>query len=99
MVDVLRDYLAARYPAAPLSLTTSELTRALSREPTVSLEKLSRILDEADLIKFARRPVTRERALELGREARLLVRAVNAAWTAQAAAVAREAGQKREAAA
>ena len=99
MVDVLRDYLAARYPTAPLSLTTSELTRALSREPTVSLEKLSRILDEADLIKFARRPVTRDRALELGREARLLVRAINAAWTAQAAAAAREAGLKREAAA
>jgi hypothetical protein len=79
MVDVLRDYLAARYPTAPLALTTGELTRALHREPTVPIERLSRLLDEADLIKFARRPVTRERAMELGREARVLVRGIDAA--------------------
>jgi hypothetical protein len=85
MVDVLRDYLAARYGAAPLALTTSELTRALHREPTVPLERLSRLLDEADLIKFARRPATRERAMELGREARLIVRTINAAIVKQAA--------------
>jgi hypothetical protein len=85
MVDVLRDYLAARHPAAPLALTTSELTRAVHREPTVPLERLSRLLDEADLIKFARRPVTREIATELGREARLIVRTVDAAVVKHAA--------------
>jgi hypothetical protein len=85
MADVLRDYLAARYSTAPLALTTSELTRALHREPTVPLERLSRLLDEADLIKFARRPVTREHATELGREARLIVRTINAAVVKQAA--------------
>jgi hypothetical protein len=86
MLDVLRDYVAARYPDAPLSLTSSELTRALHRDPTVPLERLSHLLDEADLIKFARRPVARERALELGREARLVVRALDAALTKHAAA-------------
>lgn len=85
MVDVLRDYLAARYPAGPLALTTSELTRALHREPTAPLERLSRLLDEADLIKFARRPVTRDSAMELGREARLIVRTIDAAVVKQAA--------------
>lgn len=85
MVDVLRDYLAARYPAAPLALTTGELTRALHREPTVPLERLSRLLDDADLIKFARRPATREHATELGREARLIVRTIDAATLKQAA--------------
>jgi hypothetical protein len=85
MLDVLRDYLAARYQAAPLALTTSELTRVLHRESTVSLERLSRLLDEGDLIKFARRPVTREHALELGREARLVVRTIDAAILKHAA--------------
>jgi hypothetical protein len=86
MVDVLRDYMAARYPGAPLSLTTGELTRALHRDPTVPLERLARLLDEADLIKFARRSVTKERALELGRECRLLVRSLEAALAKHAAA-------------
>jgi hypothetical protein len=93
MVDVLRDYLAARYPHAPLSLTTSELTRALHRDPTVPLERLARLLDEADLIKFARRPVTRDHATELGREARLIVRTIDAA-IAKRAAEARPAEEK-----
>jgi hypothetical protein len=92
MVDVLRDYLAARYPAAPLSLTSGELTRALHRDPTVPLERLSRLLDEADLIKFARRPVARDRATELGRECRALVRSIDAALAARGAA--REAAEK-----
>ncbi len=98
MVDVLRDYLAARFPVATLSLTTGELTRALHREPYVPLEKLSHTLDEVDLIKFARRPVTRDRAIEIGREARLLVRGIDAAVVAQAAAAARESAERREAA-
>ncbi len=97
MADVLRDYLAARFEVAPLSLTTGELTRAQHREPAVPLERLSRLLDEVDLIKFARRPVTRDGALELGREARLLVRAIDAAVVA--AATARETAERREAAA
>jgi hypothetical protein len=99
MVDVLRDYLAARFPAAPLALTTGELTRALHREPTVPLEKLSHLLDEVDLIKFARRPVSRDRAIELGRETRLLVRNIDAAYVARAAAAAAESAAQPEAAA
>jgi hypothetical protein len=91
MVDVLRDYVAARFDAAPLALTSSELTRALHREPMVPLERLSRLLDEADLIKFARRVVTRERAAELGREARVLVRGIDAVIVARDAAAARQA--------
>jgi hypothetical protein len=89
MADVLRDYLAARFASAPLSLTTSELTRALHRDD-VPLERLGRLLDEVDLIKFARRPVTRDAALELGREARLIVRAVDAVIVKRAAAAAAE---------
>ena len=73
MVEVLRDYLAARYVEASLSLTSSELQRSLRGTPHVPQERLLRVLTEADLIKFARRPVSAERAGELGREAQAVV--------------------------
>jgi hypothetical protein len=79
MVEVLRDYLAARYRAAPLSLTSTELLAALRGERAVPNELLMRVMNEADLIKFARRPVTAERARELGREARAIVTQEHAA--------------------
>lgn len=73
MIEVLRDYLAARYAEAMLSLTSSELQRTLHDVPHVPQDRLTRLLTEADLIKFARRPVSGERARELGREARAIV--------------------------
>lgn len=73
MVEVLRDYLAARYSAATLSLTTTELQRAVRELPFVPQDRLIRLLTEADLIKFARRPVSSDRARELGREAHAIV--------------------------
>jgi hypothetical protein len=73
MVEVLRDYLAARYSAATLSLTTTELQRAVRELPFVPQDRLLRLLTEADLVKFARRPVSSDRARELGREAHAIV--------------------------
>jgi len=73
MIEVLRDYLAARYAEAALSLTSTELQRSVVALPFVPQERLTRLLTEADLIKFARRPVSSERARELGREARAIV--------------------------
>jgi hypothetical protein len=73
MIEVLRDYLAARYAEAALSLTSTELQRSIGGLPFVPQERLTRLLTEADLIKFARRPVSSERARELGREARSIV--------------------------
>lgn len=73
MIEVLRDYLAARYAEAMLSLTSSELQRTLHDLPHVPQDRLTRLLTEADLIKFARRPVSGDRARELGREARAIV--------------------------
>ncbi len=79
IVEVLRDYLAARYTKAPLSHTSTEVLAALHGERAVPNERLAHVLTEADLIKFGRRPVTAERARELGREARALVAQVHAA--------------------
>lgn len=89
MLDVLRDYVAARYAHGPLSLTSSELTRALHRDAAVPLERLARLLDEVDGVKFGRRPLARERAMELGRETRAIVRAIDQRIRADLAAAER----------
>lgn len=72
-VEVLRDYLAARYSEAELSLTSRELVAALRRSPAIPNEQLSRVLHEADLAKFARWSLTEERARNLAREAKNIV--------------------------
>ena len=79
VTEVLRDYLAARFSEAPLSLTSIEVVHALRSQPTLPLERAALFLNEADLIKFARRPVSSERARELAREARAVVRDEHAA--------------------
>jgi hypothetical protein len=73
IVEVLRDYLAARHQQASLALTSNELHRAVRDVSTVPQDRLLRLLTDADLIKFARRPVSSERAREIGREARAIV--------------------------
>jgi hypothetical protein len=84
MLEVARDYLAARHGAAQLALTSSELLAALRGQRTVPHDRLGRVLGEADLIKFARRPVTPERARELGKELRSIVAQEHAASVAPA---------------
>ena len=86
MVDVLRDYLALRVPAARASLTSSELASALRAVRAVPHARLAALLDEADLVKFARRPLTPDQARALGREARGIVRDVETALTPAPAA-------------
>jgi hypothetical protein len=73
MVEVLRDYLARRFGPFPLALTSTELLAATSHEPLVPRDRLAPLLAEVDLVKFARRPVTGERATQLGGEARAIV--------------------------
>jgi hypothetical protein len=73
MIEVLRDYLAARYAEAALSLTSTELHRSVRALPHLPHERMVRLLTEADLIKFARRAVSGDRARELGREAYAIV--------------------------
>ena len=73
VVEVLRDYLAARYDDAKLALTSRELVVLLRRTPAVPIEQLSRILHEADLAKFANWLLTEDRARTLARDARAVV--------------------------
>ncbi|MDE3216577.1 MAG: hypothetical protein KGO03_09270, partial [Gemmatimonadota bacterium] len=73
MVEVLRDYLAARFPLAGLSLTVEELLAEVRDAPTIPRDRLARLLADADLVKFARRGLTPEQAVTMGEEARAIV--------------------------
>jgi hypothetical protein len=73
MTEVLRDYLAARYAEAALSHTSGELVRALHGQRWIPNDRLARLLGDVDLVKFARKPVSSDRAREMGREARAIV--------------------------
>jgi hypothetical protein len=72
-IEVLRDYVAARYPDASLALTSRELVVGMRRHQSMPLERLSKVLHEADLAKFAGWSLSEERARNLAREARGLV--------------------------
>ncbi|MDQ6690198.1 MAG: DUF4381 domain-containing protein [Gemmatimonadota bacterium] len=77
MVDVAREYLAARVPGVRRSDTTSELLRAM--QPRVGVEaELPRLLERADLVKFARADVSSEEAREAGLAIRAIVDHVEA---------------------
>lgn len=73
VVEVLRDYLAARYDEAKLALTSRELVSQLRRRPAVPTDQLSRLLHEADLAKFANWSLTEERARAMARDAHAIV--------------------------
>lgn len=77
MVEVLREYLARVLPDAATSLTTSELLLAVRGREAVPSQRLAALLGEVDLVKFARRPVTGERAMAIGTEARGIAAAVH----------------------
>jgi hypothetical protein len=77
MVDVTREYLAARVPGVRRSDTTTELLRAMN--PGAGAEsELPRLLEQADLVKFARADTTLEEAREAGRILRSVVDQVEA---------------------
>lgn len=86
VVEVLRDYLASRARDASRAHTSGELVRALRASRLVPREALARLLAEADLVKFARSPVSRDHAYELGRDARTIVDETERAWAAERAA-------------
>jgi len=77
MVDVTREYLAARVPGVRRSDTTSELLRSM--QPGDGVEaRLPELLDRADLVKFARANVDGPEAASAGKIAREIVDHVEA---------------------
>jgi hypothetical protein len=98
MADVVRRYLARRIPHAGLPNTTSELTAALRHEGRVPVAALAALLEEVDLVKFARRPISAERAAALGDAARGVVQSSENAMRASEEAEAARAAAARKAA-
>ena len=74
MADVARRYLAQRHSDASLANTSGELLAAVRGIPTVPFDRLQRVLNEVDHVKFAAAPLTPARAKELGDESRAIVR-------------------------
>jgi hypothetical protein len=83
-LEVMRDYLAERFHDAPRSLTSTELLAAMLEQPTVPIGRLAPLLAEADLVKFAARLVTSERARQLATETRAVVREIDRSLAATA---------------
>lgn len=77
MVDVAREFLAARVPGVRRSDTSSELLRTMRAEGAVE-GQLASLLERADLVKFARADVERDEAVQAGRRARDIVDHVEA---------------------
>jgi hypothetical protein len=94
MVEVLRGYLARRIPDAHPALTTNELLIAVRDHRTVPVNRLALVLADADLVKFARRATSAERARELGAEARGIVTAIHDAELKAAEEAARAAAEQ-----
>ncbi len=77
IVDVAREYLAARVPGVRRSDTTSELLREMQPHDGIEAE-LPRLLESVDLVKFAGADVTRDEAREAGLAIRAIVDHVEA---------------------
>jgi hypothetical protein len=73
LIEVLRDYLAARYPDASLALTSRELIGSLRGHEAVPREQLARVLHEADLAKFEAWAISEDRARGLARDVRAII--------------------------
>jgi hypothetical protein len=97
MVDVAREYLVARIPGIRRSDTSSELVRAMKPRDGVEAE-LPRLLDAADLVKFARGEIAREEATEAGLTLKAIVDHVEARVNPESEIAKRSAAAKERAA-
>ena len=77
MVDVTREYLAARVPGVRRSDTTTELLSAMQPRQGIEVE-LPQLLERADLVKFARASVNEQDARDGGAQLRAIVDHVEA---------------------
>lgn len=97
MVDVVREYLAARVPGVRQSDTTFELLRSWRPADQVEAE-LPHWLEQADLVKFARGEISSETSRKAGATLRAIVDHVEARINPESDA-ARRLGAARERAA
>jgi hypothetical protein len=96
MVDVAREYLAARVPGVRRSDTTSELLRAMQPQHGAEAE-LPGLLERADLVKFAGDSLERDDAREAGLAVRAIVDHVEARLNPESEPAKKMAAQERAA--
>lgn len=95
-VDVMRRYLAARFPQAGPSQTAREVAQALvGADFPILPERVADLLLRSEPIAFARAPVGADDARLIADEARAIVRDVETAWRSRAASVPSRAGKRR----
>ena len=97
MVDVAREYLVARVPGVRRSDTSSELLRRMQPRNGVEAD-LPRLLERADLVKFARANVPLEEAREAGLALKAIVDHVEARVNPESEAAKRASAAKERAA-
>jgi len=97
MVDVTREYLAARVPGVRRSDTTRELLRTMQPREGVEAE-LARLLERADMVKFARADAAQQEAREAGAQLRAIVDNVEARVNPESEPAKRQAAAKGRAA-
>lgn len=97
MVDVVREYLAARVPGVRRSNTSTELARTMQPRDGVEAE-LPRLLERGDLVKFARGKVSLEEARDAGLALRAIVDHVEARVNPESHPAKRAAAAKERAA-
>ena len=97
MLDVAREYLAARVPGVRRSNTSSELLRTMQPRDGVEAD-LPRLLERGDLVKFARASVPLEEAREAGLALRNIVDHVEARVNPESEPAKRAAAAKERAA-
>jgi hypothetical protein len=97
MVDVAREYLVARIPGVRRSDTSFELLHEMKPRDGVEVE-LPRLLEQADLVKFARGEIGREESREAGLALRAVVDHVEARVNPESEVAKRMAAAKERAA-
>jgi hypothetical protein len=94
-VQVMREYLAARFPEAGLSRTAREVSEALRGvEFPILPERVADLLLRAEPVAFAAAPLAPAEATAIADEARSIVTDVESAWQLRRASVARR-GKRR----
>jgi hypothetical protein len=73
MVDVIRDYIGARYRVVTRDLTTSELLRALAQTPAAERTQIEAWLERCDVVKYGGLRTTSAEARAVLGDARAVV--------------------------
>lgn len=83
-VDVLRGYLARRFPDMRESLTAEEMERAVaSSDLPVMPQRLAALLRRESSLRFARAGISTDEAFALGKESQAIVRDIQTAYEAR----------------